>query len=83
MCSLTYIINCKNAITIFSNFSTINSSIDNFFNNYCISKNIMYGSSEILATGNSNFKSTVFNGHSFLELLSIYKFTNNNIKLIF
>ena len=70
--SLAYIINCKNAMHIFDRFPTIKNAMDHFFNEYCISKDIMYGSTDILATGNSNFKSTVFSGETFNSLLSMY-----------
>jgi GR25 family glycosyltransferase involved in LPS biosynthesis len=70
--SLAYIINCKNAMHIFDRFSTIRNAMDGFLNEYCISKNIMYGSRDILATGNSKFKSTVFEGNTFIDLLSMY-----------
>jgi GR25 family glycosyltransferase involved in LPS biosynthesis len=70
--SLAYIINCKNAMHIFDRFPTITNAMDHFFNEYCISKNIMYGSTDILATGNSHFKSTVFSESAFNNLLSMY-----------
>lgn len=70
--SLAYIINCKNAMNIFEGFSTIKVAMDNHFNGYCISKDIMYGSRDILATGNSTFKSTIFSEIAFNNILSIY-----------
>lgn len=70
--SLAYIINCKNAMNIFKRFPTITNAMDHYFNEYCISKDIMYGSRNILATGNSKFKSTVFKEETFTDLLSTY-----------
>ena len=77
-CSTSYIINVKKSQSIFSNFPKIDGPIDHFFNIYCIERNIQYGSLDILATGNSNFKSTVFEGPSFSEFLRMY---NSHIQI--
>jgi GR25 family glycosyltransferase involved in LPS biosynthesis len=71
-CSTSYIINCKNVDLLFSKFKEISRPMDGFFNDYCNNKDIQYGSVDILATGNSNFKSTVFEGPTFSELLESY-----------
>jgi GR25 family glycosyltransferase involved in LPS biosynthesis len=78
-CSTSYIINCKKAQSIFSKFKEITAEIDNFFNDYCNKRDIQYGSLDILATGNSNFKSTVFEGPTFKDLLSLYQSYMQNI----
>lgn len=70
--SLAYIINCKNAMNLFERFPKINTAMDNYFNYYCISKDIMYGSRDILATGNSKFKSTIFSEIDYNNILSMY-----------
>lgn len=72
-CSTSYIINCKKAQSIFSKFKEINDAIDHFFNIYCNNRDIQYGSLDILATGNSKFKSTVFEGPTYPELFDLYQ----------
>ena len=53
-------------------FSTIDSAIDMWFEKVLHERNIHYGSTEILATGNSNFKSTIF--PSFDEIIAAYNY---------
>lgn len=71
-CSLAYIVNGANASSLFTTFPTISCAIDGFFNAYCVNNRIFYGSRIVLATGNANFKSTVFNGPTFKECQSSY-----------
>ena len=68
--SLAYIVNGNVADTSF--FSGIANAIDYFIENKLISTNLYYGSMDILATGNSKFKSTIFEGPSYIEKLSSY-----------
>jgi len=61
-CSLAYIITyngAKNYIK-FLKKNKIQYATDRIFNEYLVSKDIMYGSYEVLCTGNSRFKSDVF-----------------------
>ena len=73
-CSLAYIVRGAEANTydFFSTFHTINSAIDNFLDNFHVNNRIFYGSRYVLATGNANFKSTVFNGPTFNETFLSY-----------
>jgi len=70
-CSLAYIVRGAEARTrdFFSSFHYITGPIDGFFNHFHKNNNIFYGSRYVLATGNSNFKSTVF-----LDPLSVMSF---------
>ena len=61
-CSLAYIITydgAKNYINYLKQ-NKIRYATDRVFNEYLISRGIMYGSYDVLCTGNSNFKSDVF-----------------------
>lgn len=71
-CSLAYIVKGAeiNAHNFFSSFHYISGPIDGFLNNFHKNNNIFYGSRYVLATGNSNFKSTVF-----IDPLSIMSFS--------
>ena len=70
-CSLAYIVNGANVSNLFSTFPTISCAIDRFFNAYCVNNRIFYGSRIVLATGNANFKSTVFVGGMSLIIFDI------------
>ena len=78
-CSLSYIVRGAETSTrdFFSKFHTIDCAIDGFFNVFHKNNNIFYGSRYVLATGNANFKSTVFfnplDTMSFDEYLSSYQ----------
>jgi len=67
--SLAYIVN---SIADISFFNGIDGPIDHFIENELNKKNIYYGSMDILATGNSKFKSTIFEGPSVPENLASY-----------
>jgi GR25 family glycosyltransferase involved in LPS biosynthesis len=71
-CSLAYIVKGAEIAThnFFSRFHDISDAIDGFFNHFHKNNNIFYGSRYVLATGNSNFKSTVF-----IDPLSIMSFS--------
>jgi GR25 family glycosyltransferase involved in LPS biosynthesis len=73
-CSLSYIVRGAEIAThdFFSKFHDNSRAIDGFFNSFHVNNNIFYGSRYVLATGNANFKSTVFNGPTFNEYLSSY-----------
>jgi GR25 family glycosyltransferase involved in LPS biosynthesis len=73
-CSLAYIVRGAEANThdFFSTFHTINCAIDNFLDHFHKNNNIFYGSRYVLATGNANFKSTVFNGPTFNQSFLLY-----------
>lgn len=74
-CSLAYIVRGNDATThnFFSIFHTNSYAIDGFLNHFHVNNHIFYGSRYVLATGNANFKSTVFNGPTFSEYLSSYQ----------
>ena len=55
-------------------------AMDKNLNEYLISKNIFYGSNDVLATGNSNFKSTIFDD-TFKNILSTLLSSYSNIKI--
>ena len=72
-CSLSYIVRGAEAThDFFSTFYTNSGAIDGFLNTFHVNNCIFYGSRYVLATGNANFKSTVFNGPTFNEYLSSY-----------
>ena len=73
-CSLAYIVRGAEIAThdFFSKFHTINCAIDNFLDHFHKNNNIFYGSRYVLATGNANFKSTVFNGPTFNQSFLSY-----------
>ena len=61
-CSLAYIVTlngANNLINYFNDTGFIDLT-DTNYNNYLISKNIFYGSKQVLVTGNHNFKSDIF-----------------------
>jgi GR25 family glycosyltransferase involved in LPS biosynthesis len=66
--SLAYILNSAEL----SFLNGIDSAIDCFTEKKLIEQNIYYGSMDILATGNSKFKSTIFVGPTATEYLSSY-----------
>jgi GR25 family glycosyltransferase involved in LPS biosynthesis len=69
LCSLAYIVRGAEIAThdFFSTFHTNSRAIDHFFDSFHQNNRIFYGSRYVLATGNSKFKSTVFNGPSFSD----------------
>lgn len=73
-CSLSYIVRGAEANTrdFFSKFHDNSCAIDGFFNTFHVNNHIFYGSRYVLATGNANFKSTVFSGPTFNECFSSY-----------
>ena len=73
-CSLSYIVRGAEIAThdFFSKFHDNSRAIDGFFNTFHVNNRIFYGSRYVLATGNANFKSTVFNGPTYNEYLSSY-----------
>ena len=79
-CSLAYIVtpNAYHENGLFNTFPTIARAIDRFFNDYCQTRNIFYGSVRVLSTGTAAFKSTVFDGPSQDELLASYLSHVNN-----
>lgn len=73
-CSLSYIVRGAEANTrdFFSKFHDNSRAIDGFINTFHVNNHIFYGSRYVLATGNANFKSTVFSGPTFNECFSSY-----------
>ena len=61
-CSLAYIVTMKGAINLVNHFDTTGflRAADHNFNDYLRNRNIFYGSTTILCTGNSNLGSDIF-----------------------
>jgi hypothetical protein len=61
-CSLAYIATYEGAVNYIEHVNkyVFKYATDGNFNKYLLSKNIMYSSYDVLCTGNSDFKSDVF-----------------------